>query len=459
MLKRLRFKNFKAWRDTGEIRLAPITVFFGTNSSGKSSIQHLLLLLKQTVQSPDRQNPLHLGDSTTPIDFGTYRDIVFGHGDAVIEVELDWTLAQAMSLEDTRSNRSYRADRMSFRVEVGEGPDRRIEVKHLEYRFGERPKGFAVSLEPHKEEKGKFELRAAGFNPVRRKGRGWPLPPPVRFYGFPAEARSYFQNTGLLADLELEVERLFGAVHYVGPLREYPRRLYIWSGEVPEHVGIRGERAVEALLAARQRKINRGPNKRAEPFEALIARWLREMGLIDSFRVVAIGKDRKEYEVLLRILPNGPEVRVTDVGFGISQVLPVLVECFYVPWHSVVVFEQPEIHLHPAVQANLADLFIEAVRSREYGGDRRIQFIIESHSEHFLRRLQRRIAEGEVVKPDETALYFCTGHADGSRLMPLNVDLYGNVTNWPEGFFGDEMGELAAMADAALRRRSQAASG
>ena len=70
MLTSLRIQNFKAWKDTGTLRLAPLTVIFGTNSSGKSSLGHLLLALKQTVQISDRKRALHLGDENSLIEIG-----------------------------------------------------------------------------------------------------------------------------------------------------------------------------------------------------------------------------------------------------------------------------------------------------------------------------------------------------------------------------------------------------
>ena len=79
MLTNLRLRNFKVWRDSGSIRLAPLTVLFGTNSAGKTSIPQLLLLLKQTAASPDRQRALQLGDQRTLVDLGTYADMVHGH--------------------------------------------------------------------------------------------------------------------------------------------------------------------------------------------------------------------------------------------------------------------------------------------------------------------------------------------------------------------------------------------
>ena len=96
--------------------------------------------------------------------------------------------------------------------------------------------------------------------------------------------------------------------------------------------------------------------------------------------------------------------------------------------------EQPELHLHPRVQKELADFFIAAAgaRARQRRGSRSSagagQFLIESHSEHFLRRLQRRIARGTSSAPEQVALYFCEMERGRSTLKELDVDLFGNTT-------------------------------
>lgn len=178
------------------------------------------------------------------------------------------------------------------------------------------------------------------------------------------------------------------------------------------------------------------------------------MHLISSFAVKPVGRHRNEYEVLVKTDAQLAEVKLTDVGFGVSQVLPIIVECFYVPAGSIVIFEQPELHLHPRVQSELADLFVDAIAAKEDGKPRNCQFIIESHSEHFLRRLQRRIAE-QALSTEDTALYFVQGDPEGAKIEELKVDEFGNIQNWPEDFFGDEMADLVARTEAQARRMNQ----
>jgi predicted ATPase len=135
-----------------------------------------------------------------------------------------------------------------------------------------------------------------------------------------------------------------------------------------------------------------------------------------------------------------------------SQVLPVVVQVFYAPANSTVLIEQPELHLHPSVQASLADLFIAAAHVREGGQRRNVQLLVESHSEHLLRRLLRRIAEEEIMA-NEVALYFCSQGLNGSRIEQLEVDEFGDVLNWPQDFFGDELEDVAVQAEVGMQRK------
>ena len=79
MLTTLRIRNFKSWKDTGMVRLAPLTIFFGVNSAGKTSLLQFLLMLKQTSESQDQRRVVHPGDDYTPVELGTFQDLIFDH--------------------------------------------------------------------------------------------------------------------------------------------------------------------------------------------------------------------------------------------------------------------------------------------------------------------------------------------------------------------------------------------
>ena len=436
--------------------LAPLTVFFGSNSSGKSSLNQFLIMMKQTVRSPDRNSVFDFGDVGDAVRLGSFREAVFQHDlDREIEVETEWRLASPMQIRDPRTARRYGGDHLWFEALARQSPRSRIvQSEGFSYGIGSAEANeVEVTLDRDERRPDRWRLDAEEYELVRNQGRAWELPKPVQFYGFPQEVSVYYQNAGFLADLELALETQLNGLSYLGPLRSRPERLYSWSGAEPEDVGWRGQHTVQALLAATERGLNWREKARRRPFQVVTAYWLQQMGLVHSFAVEPIAPGRDEYEVRVRTSPRGAEVKLTDVGFGVSQVLPVLVQAFYAPPNSTVLMEQPEIHLHPSVQASLADVMIAAIQAREHGQPRGVQLIVESHSEHLLRRLLRRIAE-EAVKPSDIALYFCYGGgAHGSSIDRLEVDAFGDILNWPPDFFGDELEDVAVQAEVGMQRR------
>jgi predicted ATPase len=457
-LTQLNLKNFKSWRETGEIRLAPITAFFGSNSSGKTSLLQSLLLMKQTTESPDRSRVLDLTGPNVLVDMGTAQDIQFRHEHGRnVSLALGWHVDASIQVVDllkrAQKVSSTLIDSKELRLETSINiSSSSMYVEETNYWLGD------AEFSMHRREEGGYELISDRYAFTRTQGRAWPLPPPARFYGFPDQVRAYFQNAAFLSDLELAFEQACSRIRYLGPLRETPKRQYIFSGGVPGDVGRRGELAVDALISSRLAgtKVSRGRTiarrMNAIPVEQLVAEWLSELGLIYSFEVETLDDRKTLFRVSVRRNAGSPPVLITDVGFGVSQVLPVLVLLAYAQPGDTVILEQPEIHLHPAVQAGLADVILEAALARN------VQIILESHSEHLLARLQRRIAEQELqrgleVVPKDVAIYFCDSILGESRLSELVLDDYGGITNWPKDFFGNPMEDPVATAEAAAQRR------
>ncbi len=459
MLKKLRIQNFKGWQDTESIRMAPISLFFGVNSSGKSSIGQFLMMLKQTVEYPDRKAVFYPGGKNSAVQLGSYQEMVFHRNpENKISFEYDWTLPYSIKFKDPSSAQSYSYSQVGFVAEVGVGnkDQHALVVDKFNYDLKESDaKSLSAGMDNRRADSmSKYEDKAEGFSLKRNKGRAWYPRAPVRFYGFPDEVIAYYQNTAVLQELNLQHEKLFRSICYLGPLRTKAERLYSWTGMAPESVGYAGENTVASILAARNREIGMGYKKKSKPFEQTIAMKLKEMSLVEEFKVNRISEQRQEYEVKVRTKGSRDWVDLPDVGFGISQVLPVLVQCFYAPANSIIIMEQPEIHLHPKAQSSLADVMIDVINSRENGKDRNIQLIIETHSEHFLRRLQRRIAE-DTVSQEKISAYFANVSKTPAKLEPLRIDEFGSIQNWPEDFFGDEMGDITGQAKAAMKKRME----
>ena len=457
MIRHINLKNFKAWREL-DIDFGPrITGLFGTNSSGKSSLIQFLLMLKETKNNPDRNLVLDFGEFGKLINLGGFSDVIHKKNEErKLTWRISWDAEKESRFQDTTKGRnetlvSSKAFSTKSQVAMLEGT-KSLKTQFINYTIGDMTFG----IESKADKKSSFELtvrniEGADFEFQRIRGRAWELPGPIKTHRFPDQAKTYYQNTDLLSDLEVAYEDLMDRVFYLGPLRDYPRRQYNWSGGSPLDVGVRGESTVNAILAASENGNDYQMKKRGKkmPFQEVVAMRLKEMGLIHSFSVAEIAEGSNIYQARVARDRGSPEVLLTDVGFGISQVLPAIVLLNYVPKNSIVIFEQPEIHLHPRVQSNLADAIIEIAKTRD------LQVIIESHSEHLLRRLQRRVAE-ETIPAELIKLYFVSQESGEAYLADIGLNEYGEIENWPDHFFGDGMSEISATRKATIQRKMKA---
>lgn len=454
MLDRLNVENFKSWKKL-EIGFGQVTGLFGTNSSGKSSLLQFLLLLKQTKNATDRGLVLDFGGPGQLVNLGSYKDVVHGHQvSSHLKWKIKWSLPNKANINDPSKKRTeVLASDSTLAVEsIAHWQDQELVSDFLEYRFG----GFGFSISPKKVGGTEFQLNAkcpegSDFRFVRNQMRAWALPGPIKTHLFPDQAITYYQNAEFLSLFGTEYESMMDSIYYLGPLREYPKREYPWSGTRPLDVGLRGERTIEAMLSAtaRNETRNHGGRTRYKPFQEMIAYWLKELKLIHEFKIEEIGSGANLYRAVVKRDAHSPVASLTDVGFGVSQVLPALVLLYYVPEGSTIIMEQPEIHLHPSVQSGLADVILTVAKVRN------LQVIVESHSEHMLRRFQRRVAD-KTFESKNIKLYFCNSIGGQSELVDLNLDIFGEILNWPPDFFGDEMTEIAETRKAILMRKMEA---
>lgn len=251
---------------------------------------------------------------------------------------------------------------------------------------------------------------------------------PLKFYSLKISDRSrtlpnYFTDVYFISS---HVESFFKNVFYIGPLRDYPKRIYLTSGDAPQDVGQRGERAVDALWFS-----HLSEKKKVENIENITRKWFKQFGFSSDIKLNRLSKEGINYEFLVTDEKTGFYTNIADVGFGVSQTLPIVIESFYAPEDSLILIEQPEIHLHPKAQATLGDLFIEAISKRDR------QFIIETHSEHLIARIRRRIAENPELSKDDIAIYYFHKTTEGTKIEKVTLNEYGQLEDFPEGFFDE----------------------
>jgi predicted ATPase len=254
-------------------------------------------------------------------------------------------------------------------------------------------------------------------------------------------------------DFILPITNLFNQylqkIIHIGPLREFPGRAYSFSGNAGADVGKSGKYMPDILF------------KRPDIVES-VNHWFSKFEMGYELKVERF--KRNLYALNLIDKKNGCEVSPTDVGFGISQLLPIIVQGilpeYIYPGYKIICIEQPEIHLHPRLQAELGSFFANCINERiplkEKGSDdadiNGNQFIIETHSEHLILRLLRLIRnttngeleEGEKpLRPEDVAVIYAKPTEHGTVMMELRISEDGDfIDKWPDGFFTEREKEL-----------------
>lgn len=250
--------------------------------------------------------------------------------------------------------------------------------------------------------------------------------------------------------LSLAVDGLRGIrdrVRYLGPLREEPQVVSPTGARFRNlPAGPKGEYTADLLARERTRRVRWSDSSRTRRHTSLaeaISSWASYLGVADSVAVEDQGKLGRG----LRVKVDGADRDLTMVGVGASQVLPVLAVVLSAPEHSVVLLEQPELHLHPAVQSRLADFLLFARPD--------IRLVVETHSEYLVTRVRRRVAEGIRARERVNVMFAERDHA-GSIFRRLTLDQFGDFDQWPVGFFDaqDEDGRAIVRAVRASLKKS-----
>lgn len=431
-LTHIRLQNFKCFHDSGTIPLAPLTLVFGRNNTGKSSILQSLLLLRQTLDSPEfgarlqLRGPLFLG--------GSYVDLVHKHlAKQNIVFEFGVTTEEVRNATLTlefRSDEPQPPRLLRLRV-AAPGVD------SLEIRTG-RGAG------------GPYELAIAGKGLGGEKGpRAGFLFPPNRLLPFIDTSRSASRSRTAAAGVLSEFSRVLRDLRAVGAFRQRPERRYEYQGRVPDTIDATGQYVVNALIEDSTRRGSR----RGQLVEAVNG-WLKQVGRVRLMPFRRISKTARLFEIRVKDTDSGRWANFADVGFGIGQAFPVIVEGLRTPPHGTFLVQEPEIHLHPDAQLSMGSFLLELSRSSR-------QVVAETHSENLLLRVRRLVAQRDEVRPEDVSVVHVVKTRDGrSHAQSLALDGLGQVKSWPEGFMEEATDErIALLAEAASRAEVESRGG
>ncbi len=244
-------------------------------------------------------------------------------------------------------------------------------------------------------------------------------------------------------------------IRYLGPLRDEPRAAYPDSPEGDDaYVGPKGEFTASVLQRHGDRKVSvptpqpDGTIKTPrQPIQLITAvnRWAEYLDIGERFSVSDQGRFGIQMQVRQRDVEG--DLDLTSVGTGVSQLLPVIVMCVQAPVGSLLLIEQPELHLNPRVQQRLTDFLLAIARSGRH-------LIVETHSEYLISRLRRHVAEDlDDALQNAIGIYFAK-RVDGATTYDLvETNEYGGIEEWPENFFDQATEEEHAILSAAVKKR------
>jgi len=449
-------ENYKSLKNSGDIEIAPLTIFIGANGTGKSSVLEPLLFLSQTMtNSRDEIGFLPNGEY---IKLGNYYDFIFRHDiKKRLKISFDFDYKCQKCKKCSKNGSIKNID------DIGDIPPAKYEMI---FRCG---KDYQPELEKitiydcldrvllSRRKNGNKQYNIDFYKPINDNDEkiynSIVKQTPKNFifddhdildFAFQENREKHlkikeikFENSvsSYLSTISFNKRNMLNnlaKIKYVGPIREEAKRIYEYNKENYTEVGRFGEASASILFQNA---------KQLEKKKELV-KWLKFFDLAEDFRLTEIPNHPELFVLELKEEGNDFFINYADSCFGLSQLFPLLVQCIYSDTDDIIIIEQPELHLNPKLESVLADFFVYMI-------DKKKRLMIETHSEYLLLRLRTYIKEGRINNK-KIALYFTENINGCSEIRKINIDDDGGFPNndWPIGFFEQSLSENMMLATA-----------
>lgn len=505
MLKSIELEKYKSFKEKTPINLAPLTLLCGVNSSGKSSILKSLLMMKQTIEKESTYNKLaFIGNY---VDNGYFDDIVNFDckDDNFFTIQNEFTLCKFNSSDKKRQDMvAFKEFYKLYSPIIGKGKIVKFIIKHYVKVEKSPNQGLLSYIDNNNVIETRIEIKAFDKNDNELKectgyinlrhvnGREYQLTyskiPDKKSLATSPQVKNvyvcYFNNIKLInifkeggisyevLDVKPTIMQLFNTasslytgIKFLAPLRQFPSRFYTITGDV-NSVGIYGENA-PVLLAKLQNEYSNSdistPTKSEFETEStfVLSNYMDNTTLfieqvqnwLDYLGIGTVKVEGSNGQISVKFSDHN----ISDVGFGISQVLPIIVQGLSMQKDQLLLLEQPEIHLHPKMQMRIADFLISLAYSER-------NLIVETHSDHIINRIVRRVVEYSRTNYDISNLVkilFVYKDSDNSSKIceEIKIDPVKGLVNCPPEFFdqyGNELRNIMSEGFENLKRRGQA---
>lgn len=488
MLNSVGLENYKCFKNSTSLEIAPLTVLCGINSSGKSSLIKSILMLKQTASSRMQDPAVVL--SGDYVDCGTFADVVNDSDKTRKEFILSnsfrihnhkiETIGKYIKKQDAKVFNELRRIYTNVAGEIKYFEfDLKLVVKELEDNINEFAKymnnnfiqsyRIDISAVNTKEEKIKecmgfihFENNEddekhklswnniPGFSKARRSFQDFKCTctfnglalTNIFAYDMPNDVKSVVPNILAISRI---IATQYDGIHYIAPLRNVPERTYIIKKNVTS-VGVNGEDTPVLLAKLKNIKTTtemfcpytnrKKTNKNGylkEEYHQIIQQWL------DYFEIKKLNVHGENGAININLGKHN----ISDIGFGMSQLLPIITQGIVMDKEQTLMIEQPEIHLHPKMELQMADFLIQMAKS-----DRNV--IVETHSDHIINRLIRRVMEDYSLN-DLIRIYYIENN-DGESIIhnPIEINQYKGTKEEYENFFTQYTAETGEIIETGL---------
>lgn len=437
MIKKINIENFKCYEKI-EFETSKITLLTGANSSGKSSLLYSILGAVQSGEFPFQFSP-----NGKYIKMGDFEEIVHNHDKSKL-IKLEYE-----NLKDNQIISTYwkidsirnlpilhelicKSDYYTLQIE-------KVRKYNLNFSYNKENDPNSKSRSPEFLKKimdiiesdltkgRKTDKIFSGFNKIR-DNISFKFSDIEELNDIIIRNEEYYYLNQIINSISKLFSKYDENINFISSFRLFPERTYYETSKIDLKVGKFGENYEDQIIAWETSK--------SPKYKELVL-ILKELGLLHEIKSKRL--DGGRFEIQIKSAANGVWSSLSDVGFGISQFLPIIVADLQLSRNSTLFIAQPEIHLHPKVQAQFGDYLVNRISTGSKS------YVIETHSEYLLNRIRLAIAK-KTISEEDVKIYYIENNGTKASHYNLNFLKNGEIRNAPKSFFDTYMKDVMNIA-------------